>query len=203
MGEGHIFGFIDELNECTEISKTPINEMLDDGYVIIPFSEAVEHIQQADEKRFIKPFSEISEEQFYEMFEVLPPEKWVNITNGFMFRMSEYTTSNITAHYIKIGDRHFSAERRTSTSYKEMIEEVEEIISKYPEGYNPNMFILNDPTDIDSNRIRNQIYDSLDKGLKTSEMKLKLRFVAPDNIVKELSDKFQVLKNQVAFRYRN
>jgi hypothetical protein len=51
---------------------------------------------------YCKPAVVISKEQWYEMLEVLPPEKWHTDSDGVdKFNMSEKTTGSITAQYAK------------------------------------------------------------------------------------------------------
>lgn len=90
----------------------------------LPFDEALKRISEAEEGIYIKPWTEITEEVYMEALECLPPEKWQTVNEVNLFRMSEYTTGSITAHYATFGKRYFTANRRTSDSYQKMSEEV-------------------------------------------------------------------------------
>ena len=94
------------------------------GTVCISFDEALERMTKAEESAYIKPWTEITQEQWTEALEVLPPEKWLTVNGVELFRMSEYTTGNITTHYARMGKRCFCANRRTSDSYEKLAAEV-------------------------------------------------------------------------------
>ena len=94
----------------------------------VPFELALEQIRQEKEKAYIKQWIEISEEQYDEMLNVLPPEKWQTVDGVNFFRISEHLTSNITAHYAQILGHYFTANRRTSTPYQSLAAEVKELM---------------------------------------------------------------------------
>lgn len=97
------------------------------GAVCLSFDEALKRISEVEEKAYIKPWVEISADAWTEALEVLPPEKWKTVNGVELFRISERTTGNITAHYARIGARHFSASRRTSAAYEKLAQEVKEV----------------------------------------------------------------------------
>lgn len=66
---------------------------------------------QEYEKTLQKPFIEIPEEDFFEMFECLPPMRFTHHNYGFLFFMSEMTTGNLTQCYVKFKDKYFTALR--------------------------------------------------------------------------------------------
>jgi len=100
------------------------------GTVAISFDEALERIAKAEDAAYIKPWTEISADAWMEALEVLPPQKWQTVDGVELFRMSEYTTGNITAHYARTGDRHFCANRRTSDAYEKLAAEIRELTLK-------------------------------------------------------------------------
>lgn len=57
-----------------------------------------------------KPLHEITEEQFNEMLNVLPPMKWYNNSHISMFLMSEFYTASYTSQYChdKINNKFYS-----------------------------------------------------------------------------------------------
>lgn len=92
------------------------------GYSCISLSDALEKINAVDDKTLIGAWIEIDADRYMKMLEVLPPEKWHSKGPFEIFRLSEYTTSNITAHFVHVRligseDRYFEANRRTSVSY--------------------------------------------------------------------------------------
>ena len=94
------------------------------GAKIMDIDKAVEEI----EKIFIKPFEETTESEYDEMLNILPPEKWKSGEGVTIFRMSEYDAGNITRHYVKYKDRYFKASRRIDCSYRDIAQEVKNII---------------------------------------------------------------------------
>jgi len=94
-------------------------------YNLVSLQYACEKIEEENTKQYINPWVEIKRGEYWEMLEVLPPENWV-IRAGFeAFRMMEYTTSNITGHYVRIGSRYFTADRRNTQDYISMLNEIE------------------------------------------------------------------------------
>ena len=70
--------------------------------IIIDTDDAIEQIRASH----IKPPVEISEERFFEMLEILPPEKWVRFKTEESFQVSERITGNIVMIFVRIGSRY-------------------------------------------------------------------------------------------------
>lgn len=100
------------------------------GAIILPLDDAVKKIRALDRAEYCKPWVEISKETWWDMLEVLPPEKWQTVGGVEMFRMSEYTCGNITGHYARIGERYFSADREAGNNFDELAFEVLETAGK-------------------------------------------------------------------------
>jgi len=96
-------------------------------FVCIPFDEAVENIRRIEDEKLIKPFVEITEDEYTEMLECLPPEKWQTVDDVNIFRMSEYTMGNITGHYASYEGKYYMALRRTTVDYAEIAKEIKSI----------------------------------------------------------------------------
>ena len=100
-------------------------------FVCIPLEDAIDQIHDAQEGTYIKPWKEITEDEWDYALGVLPPEKWKTVNGVNLFRMSEYMIGNITAHYaaIDIGhdNKYFMAYRRTSDNYKKLSAEVKQL----------------------------------------------------------------------------
>jgi hypothetical protein len=95
------------------------------GAVLMPLDEAIEAISKLEDEAYCSgPFHEISEKDFIKALECLPPEKWETVADVNIFRMCEYLTSNITAHYASYQGRYFTANRRTSKSYADISTQV-------------------------------------------------------------------------------
>jgi hypothetical protein len=83
-------------------------------------------IEEAENKKYITSFTEITKDQWWEMFECLPPYRTAHSDDGlcFAFLMSEYWTSNITGHYFRVQDRYFTARRRDTENIGDMYQEI-------------------------------------------------------------------------------
>lgn len=89
---------------------------------LVPFDYALERINEATKEKYpmLNP-QEITEEQFYEMFECLPPMHLETSENGMSFKMSEMTFCDITNGYVKKNNKYYSMNCRTKTKHNEMI----------------------------------------------------------------------------------
>lgn len=95
------------------------------GFVCIPFDQALELMEQAENEKYLnKPWKEIDEDQWDEWLGVLPPEKWQTVDGVNIFRISERLTGNITMHCASYNDRYFTANRRTIESYESIAAEI-------------------------------------------------------------------------------
>jgi len=103
-------------------------ERLGPDYVCIQFDDALGQIKEVQSDIYIKPWKEISEDDYMYALECLPPEKWMTVDNVNIFRMCEYTTCNITGHYAHHEDRFFQAYRRSSDGYDKLSREVKEAV---------------------------------------------------------------------------
>ena len=97
------------------------------GFVCIPLEDALDQINQAEDNTYIKPWKEITEDEYYYQLEVLPPQKWRKVDDMNIFRMSEYMTGNITLHCANYNGKYYSACRRTSDNYATLAAEVKAV----------------------------------------------------------------------------
>jgi hypothetical protein len=86
---------------------------------IMSFDRALEHIREAEKERFpmLKPV-EITEEQFDEMFECLPPAGLKTTPEGISFKMSELTCGTITQAYAVKNGKHYEMYARINTPHE-------------------------------------------------------------------------------------
>jgi hypothetical protein len=91
------------------------------GAELVPFDYACERINEALKEVYpmLKPDIE-TEEQFYEMFECLPPMDCHNTPEGFSFKMSEMTFGNITRAYVRKNGKYYSMNCRKHTKHEEL-----------------------------------------------------------------------------------
>jgi hypothetical protein len=100
------------------------------GLEVMPYEMAAPMIDAAQVARYCKPWREITEKDWWENLEVLPPEKWRTVRGVEIFRMSEYTSGNITGHFARIGKRYFSANRDTRTEYNDIAAEIAALVKE-------------------------------------------------------------------------
>ncbi len=88
---------------------------------IVPFDEAIKIKDEANKK----PVKEITEQEFWEMLEVLPPLGWKHGTNCESFKMSEMWSGNITDIYARIDKRYFTLRDDVRMSHDEIMRRCE------------------------------------------------------------------------------
>lgn len=113
----------------TQFSKTPHDEMIETGHAFILFDDALELIEEQNTLHFVgKTYHEITEKEYRKALEVLPPKDWRTVDGVEIFKMVEYTTSNITAHYMSYNGRYFYRSLRDTTPYTQIAEEIRNLI---------------------------------------------------------------------------
>ena len=100
--------------------------------LVLTWEELKPIIQGWEEKNLLTKFTEITEEFFYEMFEVLPPMRFTRISKGFLFFLSEMTSGIISACYIQYEGKHYTAQKRTTDSIEKLLNEFFQDIGKDP-----------------------------------------------------------------------
>ena len=83
-----------------------------------------EYLQLEKDYWINKPLTEITEDEFHEMLNVLPPLKWTTRNNIEMFCMSEMTTGTYTSQYLH--------DRNTNKFYHKTVD----ILDQSTWGYN-------------------------------------------------------------------
>lgn len=128
-GKTHIESLLHPVTEKSIYGGKHKSEFLKEGCIVITWDELNPLIKEVENAKYLNSdFEEITEEQFNDALEVLPPQKWVRHQYGSIFRMSEYMTSNITAHYVNHRNKFFYALRRSTTSYDDILNEVNLLI---------------------------------------------------------------------------
>jgi len=94
------------------------------GFEVMPYDMAAPMMEAAQLAAYCKPWQEITKEQWWDMLEVLPPEKWQKVAGVEIFRMCEYTSGTVTGHYARLGERYFSANRDIRTDYADIAGEI-------------------------------------------------------------------------------
>jgi hypothetical protein len=74
------------------------------GAILISFEDAIAEIEALAQKKYI---TEVDEERFMDMLEILPPMNWKQTTEGEVFMMCEMNYSHYTNIFCQIKDRYF------------------------------------------------------------------------------------------------
>jgi len=61
---------------------------------------------------------------------------------------------------------------------------------------------IDSPKAIDSKKVHSEIKKHIEQGKKTFEVNLICQFITTDEVMKTISNKFQVIKNKIAFQIR-
>jgi len=113
--------------ETFDALLSDLNDKREDGspeYQIMLLEDAMPLMEEAQKAKYCGDWKEISEEEWYENLEVLPPEKWETVRGVNIFRMCEYLTGNITAHFAKLNGKFFSRNCSILETYEELAEQV-------------------------------------------------------------------------------
>lgn len=92
--------------------------------ILIDFDEAIEQINQAIATKFVTEPTEITEDDFEEALEVLPPLKYHTENKVTTFMIEEMTISHYTSIYCSIEGRYFSFTDSQFTSHMTIVEKV-------------------------------------------------------------------------------
>jgi hypothetical protein len=96
-------------------------------YELMTWDEAMPLIEAASEAEYCTGWEEIEKQVWWDALEVLPPEKWRTVAGVEIFRMCEYLSGNITAHYARLEDRYFSRNCRNTVPYADIAAEIADI----------------------------------------------------------------------------
>lgn len=67
---------------------------------------------------------EITEQQFTDALEVLPPMKWKRYSDSESFMMAEFFYGSITSIYARVGNRFYTFQDRCSLSHDDIVRKV-------------------------------------------------------------------------------
>lgn len=94
------------------------------AFQIMPLNDALPMLEEAEKSKYCEEWREIPEGAWWASLEALPPEKWQTVRGVEIFRMREYLTGNITAHYARLRGKFFSRNCLTSETYEDLAEQV-------------------------------------------------------------------------------
>lgn len=93
--------------------------------ITLELEEAVKQVKDAENKKYIKPWQQIDEENFDFLLNVLPPMNWQRFGSWEAFRLCEAMTSNLYITVFRIGNKFYKAIRDRKISYEDMKREIE------------------------------------------------------------------------------
>ena len=99
------------------------------GAELMSFDDAVDQCQVAQDKAYITGPVEITESEYDEALNVLPPMKWVNSGSSQSFRVCEALCGTIYAAYVFTKGRYFVMNEHASTSHESLVDQCLELIS--------------------------------------------------------------------------
>jgi hypothetical protein len=111
---------------CDDISTEDYLDQLGPEYKLITMQEALNKIAEVEEKTLIGSWEKITEDEWEDALECLPPLKWKSVINIEFFGMSEAYTGNIRMFYAKnkVTSNCYKAMRRDTTPYINMAHEI-------------------------------------------------------------------------------
>lgn len=95
-----------------------------DTWELVTEEEAKARFHQAN----FQPVSEITEDRFIDMLEVLPPLDWTGGEHCQSFKLSEMYSGNITDIFARYGDRYFQLRNLVTLTHKQIIDEIKAFI---------------------------------------------------------------------------
>lgn len=79
-----------------------------------------------------KPVTEVTQERFWEMLEVLPPCKWNRGGSEETFHVSERLWDNYVSWFTRIGERYFECTDTDTRRHVEIVARVREYMAAHP-----------------------------------------------------------------------
>ena len=98
-------------------SKTLAQFRAEHADAVVMAWEAAHELERA---QYLKPVTEITQERFWEMLEVLPPCKWARYDGEESFFVSEAIHSDIHAWFVRIDERYFTLEDSRTLTHREV-----------------------------------------------------------------------------------
>ena len=113
-------------NGICPITKKTRAEFIADGYTVLSDDDYFSFLEEWENKNFIGKWKEITEEEYNDALNVLPPVAWYD--GGFF--ISERYTSNISDFYQKYNGRYYTSYQRWSTKREDIIKSLLEFIKE-------------------------------------------------------------------------
>lgn len=121
--DGCILDFINPSTGRSAIARRTLEEMqaVYPGAQVMEKEAAYIAKEAADRDRYCKKPTPITAKDYQYMLCELPPMHWRGNGNTESFKMSEFTTGNITAIYARIGEQHYALVDDASLTHDEII----------------------------------------------------------------------------------
>ena len=100
------------------------SDYIKEGFTVITWEE-FDGINEKYLDSLCGKWKEITEEQFDDMLNVLPPMRWSN--GGFY--MSERYTADVTGYYQQIGDKYYTSNQRLSYKRNDILNSLNDFIN--------------------------------------------------------------------------
>jgi len=118
------------INDIAQEPDTSCNHLnkeyyLAKGFLVLSEKEAYKTIHENNLLKYIKDFSEISEDSYFNNLEMLPPKNFKSTPHGNIFLISEYTYLNVTGVVVEHKGRYFKACKVDTIHYDTHIENIE------------------------------------------------------------------------------
>jgi len=102
-------------------------EFKQQGFIVLPEEEAFKIIKKNIEDKYLTAWEEITEDQYWDALETLPPLNFTKTAYGELFWFREFTALDITNVYICIYSntpRYFKAAKHFTKNHKEILEDL-------------------------------------------------------------------------------
>lgn len=117
-------------NGVSPYSAKTKDDYVNEGCLVLESSEALALIEANEEIEYVKPWTEITESYWFDLYECLPPYRSMTIEDHHFFFVSEAYTGNIHTCCVCHKDRYYKSMRRLTTTYEDMIGELKSDIEK-------------------------------------------------------------------------
>ena len=127
LGSTSVVGFIEQ--EDAEGKKLRIEELKnnyckdipEENIVIDTLSNLYPLIEEAENKKWCKPMKEITKDEYWDIYECLPPGRWEQSSGAVTWVCIEAITSDIHSYYCSLQGRYFVKNCRISQNNHESI----------------------------------------------------------------------------------
>lgn len=125
-GKSYVIDKVDPFTGRSSLRGKTIDELKVDypNVRIITYEQVQEKINEVLKEMYplLEP-KEITEKEFYEMFECLPPLHYIHGFKGMTFKLEEMTYGDITSGFVHLrsNDKYYQMNVRYKTTHDEMV----------------------------------------------------------------------------------